>query len=694
MDQIFQFVKRFERYTKNTDLFIAISLLAIIAVMLIPLPPVMLDIALTFSLSLSLLILLTAIYVSKTLDFTSFPSLLLMTTLFRLSLNVATTRLILTHGHEGPQSAGTVIQAFGNFVVGNNYVIGFIVFAILVVINFVVITKGSGRVAEVAARFTLDAMPGKQMSIDAELNAGMINEAEAKRRRKEIEQEADFYGAMDGASKFVRGDAIAGIIITVINIVGGLLIGVMQKNLDLATAAKYYTMLTIGDGLLAQIPALIISTAAGMIVTRSSSGDNMGAEVTSQLLMNPRAIYITAAVLAILALVPGLPTVPFIVMSIILGATSWVIIQYRNEATTNEKKKADAELAAPKKENVESMLPLDMVELEVGYGLINVVDSSKSGDLLERISSIRKQFALDLGIVVPSIHIRDNLQLAAGEYRFLIKGNKIGGGVLRPDSMLAMDPGQVTQRIDGIPTKEPAFGLDALWISQINREKAELSGYTVVDLPTVIATHITEMIRTHAHELLGRQEASQLIENFKKTHPKVVEDLIPEALSLGGVVKVLQNLLKEQISIRNLLTIFETLADEASRTKDLDLLTEAVRKQLSRTITAKYTTDDGSVSVMTFDTKLEEIVSNSLLQTEQGVQLVMDPQSASKMISNIAQQIESHPEIAGQPILLTSPTIRRHIFKLVSRFIPQLIVLSHNEITADSRVQSVATVGI
>lgn len=694
MDQIFQFVKRFEKYTKNTDLFIAISLLAIIAVMLIPLPPVMLDIALTFSLSLSLLILLTAIYVSKTLDFTSFPSLLLMTTLFRLSLNVATTRLILTHGHEGPQSAGTVIQAFGNFVVGNNYVIGFIVFAILVVINFVVITKGSGRVAEVAARFTLDAMPGKQMSIDAELNAGMINEAEAKRRRKEIEQEADFYGAMDGASKFVRGDAIAGIIITVINIVGGLLIGVMQKNLDLATAAKYYTMLTIGDGLLAQIPALIISTAAGMIVTRSSSGDNMGAEVTSQLLMNPRAIYITAAVLAILALVPGLPTVPFIVMSIILGATSWVIIQYRNEATTNEKKKVDAELAAPKKENVESMLPLDMVELEVGYGLINVVDSSKSGDLLERISSIRKQFALDLGIVVPSIHIRDNLQLAAGEYRFLIKGNKIGGGVLRPDSMLAMDPGQVTQRIDGIPTKEPAFGLDALWISQINREKAELSGYTVVDLPTVIATHITEMIRTHAHELLGRQEASQLIENFKKTHPKVVEDLIPEALSLGGVVKVLQNLLKEQISIRNLLTIFETLADEASRTKDLDLLTEAVRKQLSRTITAKYTTDDGSVSVMTFDTKLEEIVSNSLLQTEQGVQLVMDPQSASKMISNIAQQIESHPEIAGQPILLTSPTIRRHIFKLVSRFIPQLIVLSHNEITADSRVQSVATVGI
>ena len=692
MNQIFHFVKRFDKYTKNTDLFMAFALLAVIAVMIIPLPAIMLDLALTISLSLSILILLTSLYITKTLDFTSFPSLLLMTTLFRLALNVATTRLILTHGHEGPEAAGSVIKAFGNFVVGNNYVIGFIVFAILVVINFVVITKGSGRVAEVAARFTLDAMPGKQMSIDAELNAGIINEHEAKRRRKEIEQEADFYGAMDGASKFVRGDAIAGIIITVINIVGGLLVGVMQKNLDLATAAKNYTMLTIGDGLLAQIPALIISIAAGMIVTRSSSGENMSTEVTGQLFMNPRAIYITASVLAALGLVPGLPTVPFLVIGAVLAFVAWMITENKKEAIQVEKKRVDAELAEPKKESVETMLPLDMVELEVGYGLINVVDSSKSGDLLERIASIRKQFALDLGIVIPSVNIRDNLQLAAGEYRFLIKGNKIGGGILRPDSLLAMDPGQVTGKVDGIPTKEPAFGLDALWISQLNRERAELAGYTVVDLPTVMATHITELIRTHAHELLGRQEASKLVDNFKKTHPKVVEDLIPDALSLGGVVRVLQNLLKEQVSIRDLLTIFETLADESARTKDLDLLTESVRKHLSRSITAKYTSEDGQVNVMTFDSRLEEIVSNSLLQTEQGVQLVMDPQSASKMISNIAQQIESHPEIAGQPILLTSPTVRRHIFKLVSRFIPQLIVLSHNEITADARVQSVATV--
>ncbi|MBC7741951.1 MAG: flagellar biosynthesis protein FlhA [Bdellovibrionaceae bacterium] len=694
MDAIFQFVKKFDKFTKNTDLFIAFSLLAVIAVMIIPLPAILLDLALTISLSLSLLILLTSLYITRTLDFTSFPSLLLMTTLFRLALNVATTRLILTHGHEGPEAAGSVIKAFGNFVVGNNYVIGFIVFAILVVINFVVITKGSGRVAEVAARFTLDAMPGKQMSIDAELNAGIINEHEAKKRRKEIEQEADFYGAMDGASKFVRGDAIAGIIITVINIVGGLLVGVMQKGLDLSTAAKYYTMLTIGDGLLAQIPALIISIAAGMIVTRSSSGENMGTEVTSQLFMNPRAIYITAGALGILGLVPGLPTIPFLLIAAIMGSVAWMITRYKAEAVTIEKTRSDAELATPKKENVESMLPLDMVELEVGYGLINVVDSSKSGDLLERIASIRKQFALDLGIVVPSVHIRDNLQLAAGEYRFLVKGNKIGGGTLRPDMLLAMDPGQVSGKVDGIPTKEPAFGLDALWISPMNREKAELAGYTVVDLPTVMATHITEMIRTHAHELLGRQEASQLVDNFKKTHPKVVEDLIPDALSLGGVVRVLQNLLKEQVSIRDLLTIFETLADEAARTKDLDLLTESVRKQLSRSITAKYTAEDGAVNVMTFDSKLEEAVSNALLQTEQGVQLVMDPQSASKMISNIAMQIEGHPEIAGQPILLTSPTVRRHVFKLVSRFIPQLIVLSHNEITSDARVQSVATVGL
>lgn len=693
LEPLFQFFKRFEKLTKNTDLLIAFGLLAVLAVMIIPLPPILLDIALTFSLAISVLILLVSIYTKKALDFTAFPSLLLLTTLFRLSLNVATTRLILSHGHEGPQAAGEVIHSFGNFVVGNNYVIGFIVFLILIVINFIVITKGSGRVAEVAARFTLDAMPGKQMSIDADLNAGLINEQEARRRRREIEQEADFYGAMDGASKFVRGDAIAGIIIMLINVIGGLLIGIIQKNLDIATAAKYYTMLTIGDGLLAQIPALIISTAAGTIVTRSSSNEeNMGKEVSSQLLANPRAVMISSGVLFLLGLVPGLPTIPFFMIALIMATTGWVIMKYKEEAVQEEKKKAEAVSTAPKKENVESLLPLDMVELEVGYGLINVVESNKSGDLLERIVSIRKQFALDLGIVIPSVHIRDNLQLGPGDYRLMIKGSKVGGGTLKPDYMMAMDPGNVSERIEGIPTKEPAFGLDALWITPSRKEEAEMSGYTVVDLPTVMATHLTEIIRTHAHELLGRQEANQLIENFKKTHPKVVEELIPDLLSLGSVVRVLQNLLKEQVSVRDLLTIFETLADEAPKQKDIEILTESVRKALNRSITRKYSTDDGQIPVMTLDPHIEELIANSLLQTEQGVQLVMDPQSAHQLINQIAVAVESNPEIAGQPILLTTPTSRRHIFKLTNRFIPQLIVLSHNELSSDANIKSVATV--
>lgn len=693
MDQIFQFLKRFEKFSKNTDLMMAFGLLAILAVMIIPMPAIVIDMSLTLSLAISILILLVSLYVTKALDFSVFPSLLLITTLFRLALNVATTRVILSHGHEGPDAAGSVIHAFGNFVIGNNYIIGFVVFVILIVINFVVITKGSGRVAEVAARFTLDAMPGKQMSIDADLNAGLINEQEARRRRREIEAEADFYGAMDGASKFVRGDAIAAIIVTVVNVVGGFLVGVLQKDLDFATAARNYTMLTIGDGLLAQIPALIISTAAGTVVTRSTrSGENLGTEVASQLFINPRAVGIAGGVLGLLAMVPGLPTFPFFVMGALLGGMSWLIYRFQQEDKEKTRKQEADAAAAPVKENIENLLPLDLVEFEVGYGLISVVDSEESGDLLERIVSIRKQFALDLGIVVPSVHIRDNLQLAPGEYRLMIKGNKVAGGSLRPDYLLAMDPGNVIENIEGIPTKEPAFGLDALWIPAARKEEAESAGYTVVDLPTVMATHLTEIIRQHAHELLGRQEANKLIENFKKSHPKVVEELIPDLLPLGSVVRVLQNLLREQISIRDLLTIMETLADDAHKTKDIDLLTESVRKSLARAITSKYRTDDGQVPVMTLHPVIEELVANSLLQTEQGVQLVMDPQSASKLISSVARSIETHPEIAGQPILLCSPTARRHIFKLMNRFIPQLVVLSHSELTIDANVKSVATV--
>ncbi len=692
MQDIFAFMKKFESFTKNVDLMVAAGLLFVLAVMLIPLPPFLLDMSLTASLALSLLILLVSIYTKKALDFSVFPSLLLMTTLFRLSLNVATTRQILAEGHNGPSAVSQVVHTFGEFVVGNNYVIGFIVFVILVVINFIVITKGAGRVAEVAARFTLDAMPGKQMSIDADLNAGLITEQEARRRRKEIESEADFYGSMDGASKFVRGDAIAGIIITVINIVGGLLIGILQKGLDFNTATKYYTMLTIGDGLVSQIPALIISTAAGMVVTRSSSEKDMGSEITSQLFVNPRAVYIVAGILFLFGLVPGLPKTPFFVMGAILAGIAWTISMYAEEKKDNEKKSQEEQARKPAKENIENILPLDLVELEVGYALINVVESDQSGDLLERIVSIRKQFALDMGVIIPSIHIRDNLQLEPGEYRVMIKGNKVGGGMLRADCMMAMDPGNVISPVDGIPTKEPAFGLDAVWIGKAQKDEAEMAGYTVVDLPTVMATHLTEILRGHAHELFGRQEADNLIANFKKAYPKVVEELVPDLLPLGSVVKVLQNLLKEQVSIRDLLTIFESLADEAHKTKDTDLLTESVRKAMARSITAKYVVDGQRVPVITLEPRYEELISNSLLQTEQGVQLVMDPRMAQEMIANIARTIETHPEIAGQPILLTSPTSRRHICKLTSRFIPQLAVLSHTEIAPEARVSAIGVV--
>ena len=692
MDSLFEFLKKYEKYTKNADLMMAIGLMIILAVMIIPLPPILLDLALTGSLTISLLVLLVALYCNSPLEFSVFPSLLLITTLFRLSLNVASTRLILSKGHEGQGAAGDVITAFGQFVVGDNYSIGFIVFIILVIINFIVITKGSGRIAEVAARFTLDALPGKQMSIDADLNAGLINEEQARSRRKEIESEADFYGAMDGASKFVRGDAIAGIVIMAINIIGGFALGIVQKGLDFSQAAEFYTRLTIGDGLVSQIPALIISTAAGIVVTRNHSKGNVGAEMASQLFLNPRAVGVAAGSVFVLGMVPGLPTLPFSIVAILLGGVAWVINRTQEEEKKAESQKAKEEAQKPKKENIESLLPLDLIELEIGYGLINAVDSDHSGDLLERIASIRKQFALDLGIVVPSVHIRDNLQLNPGEYRILLKGNKLAGGDLKPDCLLAMDPGNTSGSIEGIPTKEPAFGLDALWVTKMQKDEAEVAGYTVVDIPTVVATHITEVLRQHAHELFGRQEASKLIDNFKKNYPKVVEDLIPDTLSLGQVVKVLQNLLKEQVSIRDFLTIFETLADEGTKTKDTDVLTESARKALSRSITSKLKDDQESLNVINLAGDVEELINQSLLQTEQGVQLAMDPSYGHGLVNAIAETIESHPEVAGQPILLTTPMSRRHIFKLVNRFIPQLVVLSHSEINSDVNVRTVGTV--
>jgi len=692
VDSLFEFLKRYEKYTKNADLMVAVGLVGILMVMIIPLPSFILDLALTLSITMGLLILLVALYVNSPLEFSVFPSLLLITTLFRLSLNVASTRLILSNGHEGEGAAGEVITAFGQFVVGDNYAIGLIVFVILVVINFVVITKGSGRIAEVAARFTLDALPGKQMSIDADLNAGLINEEQARTRRKEIEGEADFYGSMDGASKFVRGDAIAGIIITVINIIGGLFLGVIQKGLDIGQAAEFYTKLTIGDGLVSQIPALIISTAAGIVVTRNHSKNNIGDDIASQLLLNPRAIWLSAGIIFVLGLVPGLPTMPFVFVAAGLGGVAWMTGRYKTEEDEAEAQRKSEESAKPKKENIENLLPLDLIELEVGYGLISTVESEESGDLLERIVSIRKQFALDLGVLIPSVHIRDNLQLQPGEYRLLVKGNKVAQGVLKPDCFMAMDPGNVSDSIEGIPTKEPAFGLDALWITKLQKENAEIAGYTVVDLPTIIATHLTEVLRQYAHEIFGRQEANRLVENFKKSNPKVVEELIPDVLSLGQVVKVLQNLLREQVSIRDLLTIFETLADEGTRIKDTDVLTEQVRKALARSISHRLKDEDEKIQVINLGAQVEDMITQSLLQTEQGIQLAMDPVYGQALVNAIAEKIENHPEIAGQPILLTSPMSRRHIFKLINRFIPQLCVLSHSEVSPEISVEAVGTV--
>lgn len=696
MEALFQFLKRFEKYSKHTDLVVAFGLVMVLAVMVIPMPALLLDLLLTASIGISLIILLVSIYTVKPLDFSVFPTILLVTTLYRLGLNVASTRLILRDGHMGSQAAGYVIETFGSVIVGDSYVIGLVVFVILVIINFVVITKGSGRVAEVAARFTLDAMPGKQMSIDADLNAGVITEEQARKRRKEIEGEADFYGSMDGASKFVRGDAIAGIIITIVNVIGGLLIGVMQKGLDIATAAKYYTMLSIGDGLVAQIPALVISTAAGIIVTKSTGNgeENMGVQIVRQLTASYRALAVVGAILLAAGILSDLPFLPFASMGAIIGGLAWFMYTYDVNEKAQALKIEQENAAKPDKEKIETLLPLDMLELEVGYGLIKVVESERSGDLLERIVSIRKQFALDLGIIVPSVHIRDNLQLEPGEYQILIKGNKVTGGTLMPDYFMAMDPGNTSRKIRGITTKEPAFGLDALWITENQKDDAELAGYTVVDLPTVIATHLTEILRTHAHELLGRQEAHSLIENFKQAYPKVVDELIPEHLSFGAVVQVLQHLLKEQVSIRDLRSVFETLADVAPRTKDVDILVEAVRRSMARNICAKLSGGQSELQVLSLSPHLEEIVANSLLHSEQGVQLVMDPKMASGLISEIARSIEDHPEIAAQPILLTSPNIRRHIRKLTERFIPQLHVLSHSEVAMETKITSVGIVEV
>ncbi len=681
------------KISRNSDLGLAVGLVGILAVMVVPLPPFFIDLMLSLAIAIAFLLLLTAVYAKRALDFSIFPSLLLLTTLFRLALNVATTRKILLTGAElGTGAAGDVIKAFGTFVVGGNYAVGIVVFTILVIINFIVITKGAGRVAEVAARFTLDAMPGKQMAIDADLNAGLINEGEARRRRAEIAQEADFYGAMDGASKFVRGDAIAGIMIVMVNIVGGIVIGTLQKGMDIAHAAEVFTLLTVGEGLVTQIPALIISTAAGIIVTRTASGTNYSAEFSKQLFTNPKALLASAGVMGFMGIVPGLPLIPFWALGGGLYGIARKIGKDLEKATAAEASKAALEKAKPGQEKLENLLQVDTLELEVGYGLINIVDADQNGDLLERITNIRKQFALDYGIIVPPLRIRDNLELKPGDYQVLLKGVQIGQGTLMVGHLLAMDPGNVSDPIAGIPTKEPAFGLDALWITARQKDDATFSGYTVVDLSTVIATHLTELVRSHAQELVGRQELQTLLEALKQTAPKVVEDVVPTLLPMGSVLKVLKNLLREGVSIRDLKTILEALAEAAPTQKDTQLLTEHVRTALARSLTKKLVGPTGELLLLTLDRSIEEAVASGILQTDQGQQLSLDPDFVRRLVAELNQWVVEAMQQTSSAVVLCSPMIRHHLKTLVDRFIPGVIVLSHNEISPNVNVKSLGTV--
>jgi flagellar biosynthesis protein FlhA len=682
---------------KNVGMSLAIPalLVGVIVIMIIPIPSFLLDILLAANISLSLVILFVALYLGKPLEFSSYPALLLLTTLFRLAMNISSTRLILLNGDKGLDAAGSVIQAFGTFVLGGNFVIGVIIFIIIVMINFMVITKGSGRIAEVAARFTLDAMPGKQMAIDSDLNSGLINEKEALRRREELSNEAEFYGAMDGASKFVRGDAVAGIIITFVNIIGGLIIGIVMGGMDWLKAAETYTLLTVGDGLVSQIPALIVSTSAGMIVARAASGEDLGTEVGSQLTKHSKPLILSACVCSLFAIVPGLPFFPFMALAGICG-----VMAVGASAETVEKESEEVSedsQAAPSPgstEEVKSLLGVDLLELEVGYELVPLVDSKSGGDLIERIRALRRQFALDLGFIVPAIHIRDNVRLASSQYRLMLKGVEITSGNIKPHHYLAMDPGGVEAKIPGIPTKEPAFGLDALWITEGDKERAQFAGYTVVDPATVITTHITELIKKHAHEILGRQEVQVLLDNLAKVYPKLVEEVVPTMLPLGTIQQVLSSLLREGVSIRDLRTIMETLADWGPTVKSAERLTEQARLALARTITGKHTNNTGVLTLVSMTPSLERTLNDCLQVTEQGSYLAMEPSVAQIFISKLKKSIEKFSQMGVTPVLLAPFSLRPALYSFTERFLPGFVVLSHQEITPNVKVQSLGVLGL
>ncbi len=683
-------IKASKLINKYSDIVIALAIVTIVIMMIIPLPTFLLDLLICLNITLALTIVMVTIYNVEPLDFSVFPSLLLITTLFRLALNVSSTRLILLNGN-----AGEVIAAFGNFVVGGNPVVGFIVFVILIIIQFVVITKGAERVAEVSARFTLDAMPGKQMAIDADLNQGAISDAEARRRREKIQMEADFYGAMDGASKFVKGDAIAAIIIIIINIFGGFIIGMVQRNLSIAQALQEYTLLTVGEGLVNQIPALLVSTATGIIVTRAASKSNLGQDLVGQIFRNPRVFFIAGTVLTFLSIVPGLPAPPFLALALFALLIGYGLKQAKQQTLAvedikqQEKEKEDIK----KPENIVSLLQVDPMELEIGYSLIPLVDSGQGGDLLERIVMIRRQCALEFGLVVPTIRIRDNIQIKPNAYIIKLKGIEIAKGELLLDHYLAMNSGTVVEEIDGIQTVEPAFGLPALWITEVQREQAELNGYTVVDAVSVLATHLTEIIKSHADEILGRQETQNLIDNLKKTEPSVVEEVVPDLLTVGEVQKILASLLHERVSIRDMGTIFEVLSDYARMTKDIDILTEYVRHALSRQITSQYV-QNNILSCISLDAGIENKIAGAIQRTEHGSYLSLDPETIKSIIAAVNGELENITGMGYQPIVLTSPGIRGYFRKMAERSIPGIIVLSQAEIEQSVEIQILGVVKI
>lgn len=677
----------FKNLTQQRDLIIVLGVIGILVVMVIPIPTFFMDIMLSLSLCMAMVILLVSMYTKEALEFSVFPSLLLTVTLFRLSLNVATTRLILSQA-----DAGEVVRVFGTFVTSGNMVVGAIIFLIIVIIQFIVITKGAGRIAEVAARFTLDAMPGKQMAIDADLNAGLINEEQARARRIQISREADFYGAMDGASKFVRGDAIAGILITLINVIGGFIIGVAQMGMDFPTALTTYTTLTIGDGLVSQIPALMISVGSGILVSRAASQNDLGQEITDQLFSRPKVLGVAGAMMILFALIPGFPKVPFIILGVSCSVAAYMGSK-RQLKEVQEKETKEA-LPEQKEERIEDYLHVDPMELEIGYGLIPLVDAKQGGDLLDRITMIRRQLATELGIIIPPIRIRDNIQLKPNEYRMKIRTIAVGKGELMSGAYLAMDPGTAAKKIRGIQTVEPAFGLPALWITESQKEDAEMSGYTVVELPAVLATHLTEIVKSHAHEILSRQDVRTLLDNIKESNSTLVDELVPGVLNVGDVHKVLQNLLRERVSIRDLLLILETLANVSSRSKNTEILTEYVRNALSAQICEMYKNEDSIIPVSTLDPNLEAKMEGVVQETESGFRFNLSPGEVGRILDKIGEMVEKIKSSGEVPLVICSPTIRSAFKRLCESNYRDLVVLSYNEIVPGIEIRSLGMISI